>query len=154
MRAANLRATRFWVDRVKTMGAQNPSRTDTPGFQPTLFRRPEAMSASAKAEIASLTAATHAGMTSEAFEDIETWLETAGHPRFQRRCTDLTYQPKIEVIVYFRENGFKAFIVSGGGTNSSALSEEVYDIPREQVIGSSKDPLRDSRRQAPGHQAT
>lgn len=80
---------------------------------------------------------THAGMTTEAFEkSVASWIETAKHPRFQRRYDSLTYQPMQEVLAYFRANGFKTFIVSGGGADFMRVwSERVYGIPPEQVVG-------------------
>ena len=78
-------------------------------------------------------------MTPEAFEDIaKTWLATAEHPRFQRLYKECVYQPQLELLAYLRANGFKLFIVTGGGIDFvRAFSEEAYDIPRERVIGSS-----------------
>ena len=83
--------------------------------------------------------ATHAGLTVEQFERIVTdWLATARHPRFHRPYTELVYQPMLEALAYFRANGFKTFIVSGGGIEfMRPWTEQVYGIPPEQVIGSS-----------------
>jgi phosphoserine phosphatase len=82
--------------------------------------------------------ATHAGMTSEAFEQIAAdWIGTARHPRFDRPYTALVYQPMLELLDYLRYNGFKTFIVSGGGADfMRPWAERVYGIPPEQVIGS------------------
>ena len=92
-----------------------------------------------KVEIASLIAVTHAGMTSEAFEDIaKTWLATAEHPRFHRLYKECLYQPQLELLAYLRASGFKVFAVTGGGIEFvRAFSEELYGIPPERVIGSS-----------------
>ena len=82
---------------------------------------------------------THSGMTSEEFETIVTdWLATARHPRFNRPYTELVYQPMVELMAYLRTNGFKTFIVSGGGIDfMRPWSQRVYGIPPEQVVGSS-----------------
>src|SRR5262249_44280829 len=90
-------------------------------------------------EIANLLAITHAGITSEAFEEIaKSWLSTAEHPRFHRLYKQCLYQPQLELLAYLRANGFKLFIVTGGGIEFvRAFSEEAYDIPPERVIGSS-----------------
>ena len=82
--------------------------------------------------------ATHAGMTTEEFEKIVTdWLATARHPRFKRPYTELVYQPMLELLAYLRANGFKTFIVSGGGIEfMRPWTEQVYGIPPEQVVGS------------------
>ncbi|MFM8747792.1 MAG: HAD family hydrolase [Aestuariivirga sp.] len=84
-----------------------------------------------------IIALTHAGMTTEEFAaSIAAWIETAKHPRFQRRYDELTYQPMQEVLGYLRANGFKTFIVSGGGADFMRVwSERVYGIPPDQVVG-------------------
>jgi hypothetical protein len=84
-------------------------------------------------------AATHAGMTTEEFNKIVAdWLATARHPRVNRPYTDLVYQPMLELLAYLRANGFKTFIVSGGGVEFiRVFAEWVYGIPPEQVVGSS-----------------
>ena len=83
--------------------------------------------------------ATHAGMTTEEFQKIVTdWFATARHPRFKRPYTELSYQPMIELLAYLRANGFKTFIVSGGGIEfMRPWTERVYGVPPEQVVGSS-----------------
>ena len=83
--------------------------------------------------------ATHAGMTTDEFAKIVTdWLATARHPRFKRPYTELVYQPMLELLAYLRANGFKTFIVSGGGIEfMRPWTERVYGIPPEQVVGSS-----------------
>lgn len=96
-----------------------------------------------------LMAMTHAGMTTDEFKlNVEAWLKTAKHPRFEKSYDQLTYQPMQEVLVYLRANGFKTFIVSGGGADFMRVwSERVYGIPPEQVVGSSsrtRFELRDS----------
>jgi len=82
---------------------------------------------------------THAGMTTSEFAKIVTdWLATARDPRFKRPHTELVYQPMLEVLAYLRANGFKTFIVSGGGVEfMRPWTEGVYSVPPEQVIGSS-----------------
>ena len=85
-------------------------------------------------------AATHAGMTTEEFAKIGARLDSprARHPRFNRPYTELVYQPMLELLAYLRANGFKTFIVSGGGVEfMRPWIEKVYGIPPEQVVGSS-----------------
>jgi len=86
-----------------------------------------------------LVMATHAGMTTDTFEaTVVEWLGTARHPKFNRRYTDLVYQPMLELLDYLRGNGFKTFIVSGGGIEfMRPWTEQAYGIPPEQVVGSS-----------------
>ena len=101
--------------------------------------------------ILEIIAATHAGMTTDEFEKIvKDWLATAKHPTTGRPYTEMVYQPMLELLAYLRANGFKTFIVSGGGVEfMRAFAEKVYGIPPEQVIGSSRqDEVRDARRQA------
>jgi hypothetical protein len=86
-----------------------------------------------------IMAATHTGMTTEEFSKTVTdWIASAQHPRFKRPYTDLVYQPMVELLAYLRANGFKTFIVSGGGVEfMRPWTEKVYGIPPEQVVGSS-----------------
>lgn len=85
-----------------------------------------------------VVALTHAGMTTEEFAArVKDWLKSARHPRFGRSYVDLTYQPMQELLRYLRANGFKTFIVSGGGADfMRVFSEEVYGIPPENIVGS------------------
>lgn len=85
-----------------------------------------------------IIALTHAGMTTDEFKaDVDNWLATARHPRYGKPYDQLTYQPMREVLSYLRANGFKTFIVSGGGADFMRVwSERVYGIPPEQVVGS------------------
>ena len=96
-----------------------------------------------------ILALTHAGMTADEFRDaVQAWLQTAQHPRFKRPYDELTYQPMQELLRLLRVNGFKNFIVSGGGADFMRVwVERVYGIPPEQVVGSTartKYELRDS----------
>ncbi len=90
-------------------------------------------------KIASLT---HAGMTTDQFNDsVRDWIRSAKHPRFSRRYAECVYQPMLELLVYLRNNGFKTYIVSGGGADFMRVwSEEVYGIPPEQVVGTTARP--------------
>jgi phosphoglycolate phosphatase-like HAD superfamily hydrolase len=96
-----------------------------------------------------IIALTHAGMTTDEFQArVEAWLATAKHPKYGKPYDQLTYQPMQEVLTYLRANGFKTFIVSGGGADFMRVwAERVYGIPPEQVVGSTaqtKFELRDS----------
>jgi phosphoglycolate phosphatase-like HAD superfamily hydrolase len=85
-----------------------------------------------------VVALTHAGMTTDDFRArVEAWLASARHPKFGKPYDQLTYQPMQELLRYLRANGFKTFIVSGGGADFMRVwSERVYGIPPEQVVGS------------------
>jgi len=97
------------------------------------------LAASGEKGLIELVMASHAGMTTDEFEQIVTdWLATAKHPKFKRPYTELVYQPMLDMLQYLRDNGFKTFIVSGGGIEfMRPFTEKVYGIPPEQVIGSS-----------------
>ena len=98
----------------------------------------KAVAASGEKGLLEVVAATNAGNTTDEFAAIVSdWIATAQHPRFKRPYTDLVYQPMLELLAYQRANGFKAFIVSGGGVEfMRPWVERVYGIPAEQVVGS------------------
>jgi hypothetical protein len=140
----------FALDRVKAMAPLHPEWKDTQPFKAALEGDMKALAESGEHGTAEIVMATHAGMTTEEFTKIVSdWLVTARHPRFKRPYTDLAYQPMIEVLAYLRTNGFKTFIVSGGGVEfMRPWTERVYGVPPEQVVGSSiktKFQMRDGR---------
>lgn len=129
----------FAVDRVKAMAPEHPEWKTTQPFKAALEDDIQALMAAGTHGLLDLVMATHAGITTEAFAEIvRDWQNTAVHPRFNRPYTELVYQPMLEVLAYLRANGFKTFIVSGGGLEfMRGFTERVYGIPPEQVIGSS-----------------
>ena len=140
----------FALDRVKAMAPQHPEWKDKQPFKAALEGDMKTLAESGEHGMVELVMATHAGMTTEEFEKIVTdWLATARHPRFKRPYTELVYQPMLELLAYLRANGFKTFIVSGGGIEfMRPWTEKVYGIPPEQVVGSSiktKFEMRDGR---------
>ena len=129
----------FAIDRVKALAPEHPEwKTEQP-FKAVLENDMEELAKQGEHGILKLVMATHAGNTTDEFEAIvKAWLATAKHPRFNRPYTDLVYQPMLELIKYLQENDFKTFIVSGGGIEfMRPWVEEVYEIPKDQVIGSS-----------------
>ena len=121
------------------MAPEHPEwKTEQP-FKAVLENDMEELAKQGEHGILKLVMATHAGNTTDEFEAIvKAWLATAKHPRFNRPYTDLVYQPMLELIKYLQENDFKTFIVSGGGIEfMRPWVEEVYEIPKDQVIGSS-----------------
>jgi phosphoserine phosphatase len=128
----------FALDRVKEMAPLQPEWKNQQPFKAVLDGDMAALAASGEAGAVQIVAATHAGMTPEAFRKIvDEWLATAKHPRFNRRYNELVYQPMLEVLGYMRANGFKTFIVTGGGVEFvRAFGEKSYGIPPEQVVGS------------------
>ena len=129
----------FILDRVKALAPQHPEWQTQEPFKSVLAGDMAGVAATGEHGLLELVAATHAGMTSEEFAGtVSNWLEAARHPRFERPYTELTYAPMKELLAYLRANGFKTFIVSGGGVEFvRVFSERVYGVPPEQVVGSS-----------------
>ena len=129
----------FAIDRVKTLAARHPEWKTTQPFQAVLEGDVKTLAASGEHALLELVMASHAGMTSVEFESVVTeWLGKARHPRLGRPYTDLVYQAMLELLGYLRANGFKTYIVSGGGVEfMRPWTEKVYGIPPEQVVGSS-----------------
>ncbi len=129
----------FAIDRVAALAPQHPEWETTQPFKAILDGDLDALAASGEKGLLEIVAATHSGLTTEKFADIvDGWLKTAEHPRFHRLYTELVYQPMLELLAYLRANGFKTFIVSGGGIEfMRRFAEPVYGIPPEQVVGSS-----------------
>ena len=129
----------FAIDRIKQLAPQHPEWKTTQPFKAVLDNDMDALADSGEKGLLQLVMASHAGMTTTEFERIVgDWLMTARHPRFKRSYTELVYQPMLELLNYLRANGFKTFIVSGGGIEfMRPWTQAVYGIPPEQVIGSS-----------------
>ena len=128
----------FIVDRVKALAPQHPEWTAREPFASLLTGDMKGVLASGEAGIAELMTLTHSGMTTDEFsKTVGDWIATARHPKTKRLYTEMTYQPMLELLDYLRVNGFKTFIVSGGGIEfMRPWAERVYGIPPEQVIGS------------------
>jgi phosphoserine phosphatase len=128
----------FAIDRVKVLAKDHPEWRTTQPFQAVLENDKAALAKSNMEGVMQIIAATHAGMTTDEFDEIaREWLGTARHPRFDRPYTEYVYQPMLELLAHLRTNGFKTYIVSGGGVDfMRVFAEEVYGIPPEQVIGS------------------
>jgi phosphoglycolate phosphatase-like HAD superfamily hydrolase len=128
----------FALDRIKALAPQHPEWKTKQPFKAVLDNDLKALAAGGEKGMVELVMASHAGMSTAEFEKIVTdWFKTAKHPRFKRRYTELAYQPMLELLAYLRANGFKTFIVSGGGIEfMRPMTEKVYGIPPEQVVGS------------------
>jgi phosphoglycolate phosphatase-like HAD superfamily hydrolase len=140
----------FALDRVKALAAKHPEWKEKEPFKSALAGDLKGVLAGGEHALVELVMATHAGMTTEEFEQVvKNWIATAKHPRFNRPYTECVYQPMLELLVYLRANGFKTWIVSGGGIEfMRPWTERVYGIPPEQVVGSSiktKFELRDGK---------
>jgi phosphoglycolate phosphatase-like HAD superfamily hydrolase len=129
----------FALDRVKVLAPQHPEWKDKEPFASLLKGDLKGALAGGEPAIIQIVTVTHSGMTTDEFEKIVAdWVATARHPRTGKLYTEMVYQPMLELLTYLRANGFKTFIVSGGGIDfMRVFSERVYGIPPEQVIGSS-----------------
>jgi haloacid dehalogenase-like hydrolase len=129
----------FALDRVKALAPQHPEWKDQEPFKSLLAGDLKGVFAAGEPAIVQLMMVSHAGMTTTEFAQIvKDWIATAKHPRFNRPYTECIYQPMVELLAYMRANGFKTYIVSGGGIEfMRPWTEQVYGIPPEQVVGSS-----------------
>jgi hypothetical protein len=128
----------FALDRIKALAPHHPEWTTTQPFKAVIEGDLDAVIASGASGLMQILAATHAGLTTEEFEQIVfDWIGSARHPGTRRRYDQMIYQPMLEVLAYLRANGYKTFIVSGGGVEfMRPWVERVYGIPPEQVVGS------------------
>jgi hypothetical protein len=129
----------FVLDRVKALAPMHPEWKDTQPFKAVLEDDLETVLAGGEHALLELVMATHAGITTDEFaQAVRDWLTTARHPETGRPYTEMVYEPMLELLAYLRANGFKTYIVSGGGIEfMRVFAEEVYGVPPEQVIGSS-----------------
>ena len=129
----------FALDRVKELAPQHPEWRQKQPFKAALEGDLKTVFSSGNHGLLELGLETHSGMTTEEFTQVvKDWLATAKHPRFNQPYNKCVYQPMLELLVHLRANGFKTFIVSGGGIEfMRPWTEQVYGIPPEQVVGSS-----------------
>lgn len=129
----------FALDRVKALAPQHPEWKNKEPFNHLIAGDMKAFLAGGEKSVMAVMAASHTGITTDEFDKIvRDWLRTARHPKTGRRYTEMVYQPMLELLTYVRANGFKTFIVSGGGVEfMRAFAEQTYGIPPEQVVGSS-----------------
>jgi hypothetical protein len=129
----------FALDRVKALAPQHPEWKTTQPFAAVLDNDQKLLGEAGEKGLIEIIEVTHAGMNTEEFaKTVQDWFAVARHPRFNRPYTDLVYQPMLELLSYLRTNGFKTFIVSGGGIEfMRPWTEKAYGVPPEQVVGSS-----------------
>lgn len=129
----------FALDQVKKMAPQHPEWKTTQPFQAVLEGDMKALLAGGEKSVFEIVAATHSGMDTDTFnQSVKNWIATAKHPRFDQLYTKMVYVPMIELLQYLRANGYKTFIVSGGGVDfMRPWTEQVYGVPPYQVVGSS-----------------
>jgi phosphoserine phosphatase len=128
----------FALDRVKELAPQHPEWKGKEPFASLLKGDVKSALKGGQRAVLEIVMATHAGMTTQEFEKIvKDWIAKARHPQTKRLYTEMVYQPMLELLAFMRANGFKTFIVSGGGIEfMRPMTEKVYGIPPEQVVGS------------------
>ncbi len=129
----------FALDRVKALSNEHPEWKEREPFASVLKGDIKAVLAGGEHALLELVMATHAGTTTDDFSRTVTeWIASAQHPKTGKRYTAMVYQPMLELLAYLRANGFKTYIVSGGGIEfMRPWAEQVYGVPPEQVVGSS-----------------
>jgi phosphoglycolate phosphatase-like HAD superfamily hydrolase len=127
----------YCLDRVPAVVAQKPELKEREPFKTVLSGDRKAMAKLSLHDLEEILFATLTGMPVEVFDaEAKKWIEIGKHPRWKRPYTDLTYLPMLEVLQYMRSNGYKTYIVTGGGQDFVRLySQQVYGIPPEQVVG-------------------
>jgi phosphoglycolate phosphatase-like HAD superfamily hydrolase len=127
----------YCLERVPAVVREKPELKDKEPFKTVLSGDREAMAKLPLKDLEEILGATLSGMTVDEFQaEVKKWLATAKHPRYQRPYTDLAYQPMLEVLKLFRVNGYRTYIVTGGGQDFVRVyAEQVYGIPPEQVVG-------------------
>jgi haloacid dehalogenase-like hydrolase len=128
----------FALDRVRVLAPQHADWKDKEPFESILSGNVRTALVGGEKAVGELLSTTHSGMTTEEFAEIvKDWIATAKHPKTGKLYTEMVYQPMLELLAYLRANGFKTFIVSGGGVEfMRPWAERVYGVPSEQVIGS------------------
>ena len=127
----------YCLDRVPAVVKAKPELAKVEPFKTVMSGNRQAIANLSERDLFKILAVTLAGMSVEQFqEEVKHWLETAKDPRWKRPYTDLTYQPMQEVLAYLRDNGYKTYVVTGGGQDFVRVyAEQVYGIPPEQVVG-------------------
>ena len=128
----------YCLQRIPALVARHPELKSIEPFKTVLSGDREEIAKLSTADVEKIAGATLSGMTTEEFaDDAKKWLATAKHPRWKRPYTELVYQPMLEVMRYLRTNGYKTYIVTGGGQDFVRVyAEQVYGVPPEQVVGS------------------
>lgn len=129
----------FALDRLKALAPQHPEWKEKQPYKAALEGDLEFVFSGGELALVDLVTASHTGMSSEEFATtVQDWVNTAKHPKTGRLCTEMVYQPMLELLSYLRANDFKTYVVSGGGIEFiRTWAEKIYGIPPEQVIGSS-----------------
>jgi len=129
----------FALDQVKAMAPEHPEWKNKQPFKSVLDNDIKTLVAGGEKSVAAVMMASHSGMTDEVYSaSVKQWMATAVHPKTGKHYNEMIYQPMVELLQYLRSNGYKTFIVSGGGIDfMRAWAEEAYGIPPYQIVGSS-----------------
>ena len=128
----------FAIDEVKRLAPEHPEWKNDPSLNSLINGDMNGFMAGGEKALLTAIAMTHAGITAEEFDSrVKNWIKTATHPKTGKHYNEMIFQPMLELLQYLRANGFKTFIVSGGGIDfMRAWTEEAYGIPPYQVVGS------------------
>ena len=144
----------FVVDRVKALAPEHPEWTAKDPFASILKGDARGALASGEQGLVELVTATHSGMTTDEFgATVDRWIRTTRHPKTQRLYTEMVYQPMLELLDYLRANGFKTFIVSGGGTDFMG-GARLWHSPGTDGRHDRRPQVRDAGRRAPAEEAS
>jgi phosphoglycolate phosphatase-like HAD superfamily hydrolase len=129
----------FALDRIKALAPKHPEWKTKQPFKSLLEGDLKTALAGGEKAVLETVLVTHSGMTTDEFEkSVKEWIATAIHPKTGKQYTKMIYQPMVELLTYLRANGYKTFIVSGGGVDfMRPWVEQAYGIPPDQVVGSS-----------------
>jgi phosphoglycolate phosphatase-like HAD superfamily hydrolase len=127
----------YCLERVPAVVKAKPELAEVEPFKNVMSGNREAMAKLSMRDLEKILAATLTGMSTDEFRsEAKKWLDTARDPRWKKPFTELTYLPMQEVMKYMRANGYKTYIVTGGGQDFVRVySEEIYGVPPEQVVG-------------------
>ena len=127
----------YCLERVPAVVKAKPELAEVEPFKTVMSGNREAMAKLSMKDLEKILAATLTGMSTDEFRsEAKKWLDTARDPRWKKPFTELTYLPMQEVMKYMRANGYKTYIVTGGGQDFVRVyAEEVYGVPPEQVVG-------------------
>jgi phosphoglycolate phosphatase-like HAD superfamily hydrolase len=127
----------YCLERVPAVVERKPELKNVEPFKTVLSGDREAISKLSIRDLEEILAATLTGMSVDHFDaEVKKWLGTARDPRWKRPYTELAYQPMLEVLHYLRDNGYRTYIVTGGGQDFVRVyAQQVYGIPPEQVVG-------------------
>jgi len=128
----------FIIDRIKEMAVDRPEWDTLAPYSFAIRDDLKGIAGSGMEGLMTLLTATHSGTTQDEFaKQVTDWGKTAKHPKLDKHYTELVYQPMLELLTYLQENGFKTYVVSGGGVDfMRPLVSMIYNIPPEQIIGS------------------